>query len=442
MLLDHIRYGFLIPKPSSFKCDLVNGGQAAGPKFHNHAHTIVDLRRILPMQEKTIYTSGAVLLILTWCTMSYANPPDRRETHVLPSISTAEENFTGGMSWGIACFGIRTGILRDCFISHHTLFGVEESENRSIKSLACVIEPDGTIFPDTCANGGHLHEHTPSFVRPLIHDQNNPASKLRYDGGDLDPNNKFNVSGNLTPNEWRRIEYDTPDNAGIFYWEARIVPPPCFFLPQFCGFVGPGAQDDGTVIWDGTIEASYRDLTQLPDVPSLYRKVRGGDPAAPNPDLPDKRHENDAAFAGDPVAIAAMILIASEYKIATKKLLRPNDMSLPLGGLFDIVGKWTTSHFEHRFGRDIDVNRAPLRFASDGSELPPVDVQCENDKEFVEEVNKVLVPVPGRIVDVTPPGGTLMKFQTAVICEKLLNSPILGLKHIDVTAIIAKQSTP
>lgn len=111
--------------------------------------------------------------------------------------------------------------------------------------------------------------------------------------------------------------------------------------------------------------------------------------------------------------------------------------------MFDISGKWTTSHFEHRFGRDIDVNRAPQKLAADGSDITPVvDINCENDKEFVEAVNAVLIPVPGRIVDVMPPSGTLIKYQTAVICEELGNTGILGRKHIDVTSINAKQPTP
>jgi len=35
--------------------------------------------------------------------------------------------------------------------------------------------------------------------------------------------------------------------------------------------------------------------------------------------------------------------------------LNINDMSLPNGGLFDILGHWTPRHHTHRVGRDVDI---------------------------------------------------------------------------------------
>ena len=389
------------------------------------------------MHLKNRWGCALVAFFIFLSASSYATHPDRRESHVLPSVSTAAERFTGKMSWGVTCYSFRTGIFLNCSIVHHTLFGVEESESNFIKSVACVIEPDGTISPDTCASGGHLHEPPGSPTRPRIRNESAAGAKLVYSGTDLDPNNKFNVSGDLVPNVWSKIEYETPDNAGIFYWQGRIAPPPCFFLPQYCGFVGPGAQDDGTVVWDGTIENSYTGLRQLPDMPNLYRKIRNG----PGGVGTDRVHTDDVAFAGTARTLEAMRLIAEEYRTETGNLLRPNDLSLPLGGLFDITGRWRTSHYEHRFGTDIDFNRAPVVIAPNGSETTP-DIDCEFDKDFVEAVNKVLAPFPNREVVVTLPNGTQQKFKTAVLCEKNLNNPILGRKHVDVTSIISKQQTP
>jgi hypothetical protein len=38
-----------------------------------------------------------------------------------------------------------------------------------------------------------------------------------------------------------------------------------------------------------------------------------------------------------------------------------NDMSLPLGGLFDIVAGWSPPHVRHRFGTDCDIDRRVQR---------------------------------------------------------------------------------
>lgn len=320
---------------------------------------------------------------------------------------------------------------------NHNLFGVDEAVALGIVSRECGIESDGSVTPGTCADGGHKHDTTPTFQRPRtrINAQTQPLSgqlPLTFDPPDTDPE-KFGVAGEMPANRWVYIRYEVPDNAGFFYWQARMAPPPCFFLPQLCGFVGKGAQDDGTKIWDGAIEVSYRDLRQLPDMPALYRKIRNG----PGGVGTDQRHVDDVAFAGDQSALEAMQLIAQEYKTDTGNLLRPNDMSLPHGGLFDIVGTWKFSHETHRFGRDIDINRQPVVFLPGGGESTP-DIDCEDDRDFIEAVNKVLVPERSVNINVPVPGGgtQIQTYQTAVLCESG------GNKHIDVTQLFLLPLTP
>ncbi|HSD68451.1 MAG TPA: hypothetical protein VLB07_02805 [Woeseiaceae bacterium] len=369
--------------------------------------------------------------------VSVAAPPDRRASHVLPSISinNSEQRFEE-MSWAIKCYSLRTGAPRGCTILNHNLFGVTEAVAEGIVAGDCGIEADGSVTPGTCADGGHKHTSTPR-PRTRIDDTGPPPNPqprqplsgqlpLTFDATDTD-GDKFGVAGETPANQWVLIRYETPDNAGHFYWRGQLAPPPCFFLPQLCGFVGVGAQDDGTKIWDGTVEVSYRDLRQLPDMPTLYRKVRS----------PDSRHVDKDSFAGDQSALDAMRLIAQEYRTDTGKLLRPNDMSLPLGGLFDIVGTWQFSHETHRFGRDIDINRGPVEFLPGGGESV-TDVRCEDDRDFIEAVNKVLVPERSVAVNVPVPGGgsQTQTYQTAVLCESL------GRKHIDVTQLLILPTTP
>lgn len=53
--------------------------------------------------------------------------------------------------------------------------------------------------------------------------------------------------------------------------------------------------------------------------------------------------------------------MASYYNIlaaaSDKGTIGINDMSLERGGLFDIAGAWSPSHFRHRFGTDADIDR-------------------------------------------------------------------------------------
>lgn len=57
--------------------------------------------------------------------------------------------------------------------------------------------------------------------------------------------------------------------------------------------------------------------------------------------------------------------MASYYNIlapaSEKGTVGINDMSLERGGLFDIGGTWTPSHFRHRFGTDADIDRRVQR---------------------------------------------------------------------------------
>ncbi len=403
------------------------------------------------MKPEIIRYAVSVIMVLSFLPVdATAQLTDRRESHVIPSISKVlppnENEFRiEEMSWVYICYSLRTGAPRGCNLLHHTLYGVEESDARGIVTLDCDIDQQtGRVMPSTCADGGHPHATTPTITRPktripatgptgdeqLIQNQQPLTSSDPF----MTITNKFVASGQMAANINTIIKYEVPDNAGHFYWRAHIEPPPCYFLPQYCGFIGGrGVQPDGTRIWDGTVEVSYRDLRQLPDLPSLYKKVRNG-PSGPGT---DQRHTDDMSFAGDETAIEAMRLIAQEYFADTgNKQLRPNDLSLPLGGLFDVRGEWQWSpggHKTHRFGRDIDINRQPLIFLPGGGTDETQTVSCFDDKEFVEAVNKILLPVRTEDINV---GGTPTPYQTAVNCE----FQNLGLKHIDVSQIIATQT--
>jgi len=60
---------------------------------------------------------------------------------------------------------------------------------------------------------------------------------------------------------------------------------------------------------------------------------------------------------------AQLIKIGQEWydTCSNSEALSYNDMSLPWGGLFDVSGKWSTPHKEHRFGNNADVSKKWVR---------------------------------------------------------------------------------
>lgn len=107
------------------------------------------------------------------------------------------------------------------------------------------------------------------------------------------------------------------------------------------------------------------------------------------PEHPD--NHNGTAF-----TVVRTILIALDYLEATTTTLGINDMSLPLGGLFDVSGRWqedtnfpgcrvTRGHCGHREGKSVDISRFV------GNPQDPNDltfVSCAKDRKLSEIAQK------------------------------------------------------
>ena len=127
------------------------------------------------------------------------------------------------------------------------------------------------------------------------------------------------------------------------------------------------------------------------------------------------------------------------HLISHNKRLRPNDMSLTFGGLFDVRAayKYTPGgHRSHREGEDIDLNRSVFNLTTGQLE----GENCETDYELHLSVHNILAPEPGRtprngVLRVGPGGRTLIR-ETALLCESG------GRKHIDVTQILSLPPPP
>lgn len=405
--------------------------------------------------ECRIFCVGAVVLSsLFLVEIAGAAPSNRRNLTVEPSISLDATFGTGvdepsRMRWGFLCYAYRTGVPRSCRLTNFQLGTVEDAVNKQIVQMDCQIDSLGDVVPGTCANGGHKHTRN-SAQRPrtrifasgndqLIVDQD-PINQAILEFTSFDeanaPFERFVVRGELPSLRWSFIFGPAPDNAGSFFFELRAEPPPCYFLPLLCGFTGSGAQEDGTYIADGVMNVRFDVLWQLPVDPSLYLKVRGEEVAGDGDDL---RHLNSVAFGGTPRTLVAMRFIATQYMLDTGNKLRPNDLSLPYGGLFDVRAEYRYrpgGHRSHRKGEDIDLNQGVI--TPNGVSTIP----CENDIDLHEAVHKVLAPEPGRVprkgpITVQGQGGTTFTInETALLCEEIVSgSNIFPKKHIDVTQL-------
>jgi murein endopeptidase len=96
-------------------------------------------------------------------------------------------------------------------------------------------------------------------------------------------------------------------------------------------------------------------LIGLPPGPGLY--VRCGDTASCT-DQDNVLADHPSAFFGDPKLVANVQALAQRFQALYPDLeLHVTDMSLPMGGLFDIDASWETPHNRHRNGRSVDVSR-------------------------------------------------------------------------------------
>jgi len=105
--------------------------------------------------------------------------------------------------------------------------------------------------------------------------------------------------------------------------------------------------------WDSAIW-SKEDLPRLPVGPDYQRT---GANTWHNPGWPDP---NDSNHWGTPGAVSGLQRLASSWMgslngCQTHYPLKYNDMSLELGGKYDLSTFWTGSHKAHKLGRHVDI---------------------------------------------------------------------------------------
>lgn len=298
--------------------------------------------------------------------------------------------------YGLLCYSFKTGKLVDtCAVEFHLegIGGPNATEE-------CVTDANGQITTSNCATGGHTHgpPDFPNDPRPLTFND----EPVAYPGDTLTaPGQELDVAGFSPLNTNTAFEWKVPQASGIYSFNAKITA-----TPGFAFFFIPTKITTLETIGKLRVSNPRVGYRQLPPSPAEYKLVRGGrnmgDPVGSDPD-----HTDSVAYGASEIAHTVLPLIASEYGRLRGRLLSINDISLPMGGVFDDNQNWTADHKTHRFGNDVDLNQD--------------NAPCLGDLHLRAAVNKYLVKLS--VTDTGKP----RPFPSALLCESS------GRKHIDIT---------
>ncbi len=264
--------------------------------------------------------------------------------------------------------------------------------------------PPTEPYPAIQETGGHEHGFE---TRPLIYRERHFIQGALgpipiYDGSgklefqfDQDSSNDKRVVGQTMPagglfNE-AEIKYPVSEVSGEAQVDIKVTPPRFYYCIYACY--------TKKLIWyRDLMHVGLQELVKLPDPgpDDRYIKVRTTETAHPKSlaYYIKKKHIKDLK------ALAAFY-----YKYTSPhRILSLNDMTLPLGGLFDVEANWKPPHSSHRDGTDADVNRD--------------SIDCLDDKTLIHAAQKVLPNLRNKY-------GKGGKTDSALLCESH------GRKHID-----------
>jgi len=339
---------------------------------------------------KNLFFITVFNFILFPIAFSQSFPPAKFNLRVSPS--NEYRNSIIKVPFAMVCYGLTSGQIVEC--SNEYLYnglGAEEFTDD------CTYNAEGLLIDNSCADGGHSH----SDNRPKTYDDSQP---IAYNGDDEDPS-LFGVFGIHISDGVSLAEpiitVNMPSAAGVYSWHGVLRLETMGW--EFFSFQDGVSEDQTEVLYVGTTQVGVHGLRQLPDS-SHYIKVRS----------PDSSHVDEVAFAGTELMIEAITVLAKEYNLLSEDLnyiLSVNDMSLPMGGVFDLHDNWTRPHSSHRFGTDADLNKQP------GNATAPIP--CMEDRFLHRASIKNLAPFNE-------------KRKSAILCELNNNNN----KHLDLTRIL------
>ena len=233
----------------------------------------------------------------------------------------------------VGCFDVGNGRPLDCQVNYQ--------ESTSLNGV-----PPKRVTEFT---GGHAHD--PARVDGEL------ASTKGTLWSDLEPDLPVDAmvafSGRTGNQFWRAVK-NAPEASGV----VRICATGRLLQPGYHCVPGPPfwACDDAiTAHMELGFRVAVPGLVELPPSPGLY--VRCGITAScTGQDNVSPVHPS--AFFGDPRLVAKVQAVVQRFQALYPELaLQLTDMSLPMGGLFDLDTSWEPPHNRHRNGRSVDVSR-------------------------------------------------------------------------------------
>lgn len=273
---------------------------------------------------------------------------------------------------------------------------------------------NGSVVPLTCANGAHIHTGSGGAPRPKVVTRGSVEGTLTY-AGDKDPSLEGVTGFSDTPNlpySTNLIAHQVPQVSGYYGWGSQVYP------PNGWEFLGPNKFPDGSFRAIGRTFVRVEDLVQVEADPGfLFLNRNGG-----------QNHPDEFSYSATREYRQILRLIGFEYTKLSGRQLSLNDISLPLGGVFDDKINWTQAHQTHRDGKQVDINIETL--CPDPNPANPngiVECGCSIDSDLFTAVDKYLLPVPKRKAQFGRP-------PSALLCEDVVG--ISGRnKHLNMTQL-------
>jgi hypothetical protein len=244
---------------------------------------------------------------------------------------------------GLKCYDISSGNLLNCPFTY-TVLGIAETS---------LLEAHGYHnvdlgFAPFLIEGGHSHSLS---SRPLAYPGNGDV--LTLTGGTKTSSGNLTISGE-TRNQTVEVNYPLPESAGIYAAEIIITTPSGYVCALNCwdiktskfvdfvhvGYYKPG-HSQGLFDDNAPFDQSYEFVAD-----DTGHTLDDGTP------LGD--------YLSDEATLKLQELVVNYYFRENQAGLRFNDMSLPVGGLFDYNRSWHPPHDTHRDGRAVDVSRTDM----------------------------------------------------------------------------------
>ncbi|MGH8372976.1 MAG: hypothetical protein ACRETO_09600 [Gammaproteobacteria bacterium] len=217
--------------------------------------------------------------------------------------------------------------------------------------------------------GGHMH----TAGRPLFL---NVGTQYPFGltNGILTSQTSNSISGS-TDHQLSLVTYSVPEEGGVMAFEVNLTAPSGWFCADYC-FTATSWRDISEVDV-GFFQRGYASsqLVRVPQSGTDYQVI----------DISQGHYDQNNYTYGSylrPDAEQLLLKIAAVYHKITGHQLSVNDMSLPVGGLYDVNDDWAPPHAGHRTGKAADINQTDI-----GSTEPTT---CEQDKALHRAVRKII----------------------------------------------------